>query len=76
VGLVYPWITATDFTANRAAAESRGDDRLRTIQGDTADYVAELILEAVETEAAEVYAANVKRVMESSPADPDHSTSR
>lgn len=65
VGLVYPWITATDFAANRAATESRGDDRLRTIQGDTADDVAELILEAVETEAAEVYAANVKRMVES-----------
>jgi len=76
VGLVYPWITATDFAANRAAAESRGDDRIRTIQGDMADYVAELIREAVETEAVEVYAANVKRMMESGAAGPGHSTSR
>jgi len=70
VGLVYPWIMATDFAANRAAVESRGDDRLRTIQGDTADDVAELIREAVRMEAAEVYAANVKRMMESSTGGP------
>ncbi len=68
VGLVYPYITATDFHVNAAGATPQAMERVRAVQGDTAEYAAGLILEAVQTEAAEVYAANVRRLMESRPA--------
>lgn len=63
VGLVFPGITATDFMANAAAADPASVSRTRTAQADTPEYVATKILEAVQTEAAEVYADSVKRMM-------------
>lgn len=64
VGLVYPGITATDFMKNAAGAEPASVDRVRAAQADTPEYVATKILEAVETEAPEVYADSVTRMMQ------------
>lgn len=65
VGLVYPFVTATAFHSNLAAADPQPATRSRALLADSAEYVAELILEAVRTGAAEVFAASVKRGMES-----------
>ncbi len=63
VGLVHPGITATEFHNNLAQVPDTQQDnnrRSRIMQPDTPEYVAEKILEAVQTEAAEVYADSVK----------------
>jgi NAD(P)-dependent dehydrogenase (short-subunit alcohol dehydrogenase family) len=64
VGLVYPGITATDFMANALDAAPASVARVRMAQADTPESVADKIFEAVQTEAAEVYADSVKRMME------------
>ncbi len=59
VGLVYPGVTATDFVKNAAAGqENMGRHRMMSV--DPPEHVAEKILEAVQTEAAEVYADSIK----------------
>ncbi len=61
LGLVYPGVTATNFYDNLA------EGRLSTPGGatsvDSAESVAEKILEAVETQAAEVYTDNLKKAL-------------
>lgn len=59
VGLVYPGITATDFLKNAASVQMNGERR-GTMSMETPERVAEYILEAIQTEAAEVYADNLK----------------
>ena len=63
VGLVYPGITATDFSANLANGPRTMQNRPGVMPADSAEYVAEKILEAIETEAAEVYADSVKNAL-------------
>jgi short-subunit dehydrogenase len=63
VGLVHPGITATDFQANVASGPLRTQGRPGAMQPDSAEYVAEKILEAIQTEEAEVYADSVKRAI-------------
>ncbi len=57
VGLVFPFVTATKFHNHLAngKASQRSPSRAGTFAMDTPEHVAEKILEAVETEAAEVY---------------------
>jgi short-subunit dehydrogenase len=59
VSLVYPWITATGFQANALSVNTVTSERIQAARGDSAEYVAELIAQAVQSEAAEVYADNV-----------------
>ena len=66
IGLVHPGITATEFHNNLAqVSNERGDSnrRGRIMQPDTPEYVAGKILEAVQTEAAEIYADSVKGLL-------------
>jgi short-subunit dehydrogenase len=61
VSLVYPYATMTDFEANTIKASGEEDEESERHSGggfppDSADYVAQLILEAIETGAAEVFA--------------------
>ena len=68
IGLVHPGITATAFHHNLAQRPDEQEDtnrRARIMQPDTPEYVAEKILEAVQTEAAETYADSVKGFMAS-----------
>ena len=68
IGLVHPGITATSFHHNLAQRPDEQEDtnrRARIMQPDTPEYVAEKILEAVQTEAAETYADSVKGLMAS-----------
>ena len=70
VGLVHPGITATEFHTNLANAQNPGTQwnnnrRPSNMQPDTPEYVAEKILEAIQTEAAETYADSVKGLMAS-----------
>ena len=68
IGLVHPGITATEFHHNLAQRPDEQEDtnrRSRIMQPDTPEYVAEKILEAVQTEAAETYADSVKGLMAS-----------
>jgi short-subunit dehydrogenase len=60
VGLVHPGITATAFHDNLANGPWQNEQRSRVMSADTPESVAEKILEAVNTEAAEVYADNLK----------------
>jgi short-subunit dehydrogenase len=61
VGLMLPGLTATDFHENAARITEPQAARLRAMQGDTPEHVAEKILEAVESEAAEVYADSIRQ---------------
>jgi short-subunit dehydrogenase len=64
VGLVYPGITATDFHNHLAnGVWQRPADRPLRMPMESPEAVAATILEAVETEAAEVYAASLKQRM-------------
>ncbi len=63
VGLVYPGITATDFHTNLANGPRNNQTRPGVMPADSAEYVAEKILEAIQTEAAEVYADSVKKAL-------------
>jgi len=60
VGLMIPGLTATDFVKNAIRLPGATFDRSRLMQVDTAEHVAEKILEAVQTEAAEVYADSIQ----------------
>lgn len=60
VGLVYPGITATNFVQNAMSMHLRPAERQATIPVDPPEHVAEKILEAIQTEAAEVYADSIK----------------
>ncbi len=61
LGLVYPGVTATDFYNN--LAEGRQSAPAGSTSVESAESVAEKILEAVETQAAEVYADNLKKAL-------------
>lgn len=63
VGLVYPGMTATDFSSNLANGPRENQSRPGGMQADSAEYVAEKILETIQSEEAEVYADSVKRAM-------------
>ena len=63
VGLVYPGMTATDFHANLANGPRKTQNRPGAMPIDSPEYVAEKILEAIQTEAAEVYADSVKKAL-------------
>ncbi len=60
VGLVYPGITATDFHHHLANGHTWSAPRGRAGAMDTPEHVAEKILEAVQTQAAEVYTDSLK----------------
>jgi short-subunit dehydrogenase len=66
VGLVYPFITATNFFKNQGTASGQMDDndRQRMMQAEAPEQVAEKIAEAIRTEAAEVYADGLTRFMQ------------
>ncbi len=66
VGLVYPGITATDFHHHLANGHTWSAPRGRTGAMDTPEHVAEKILEAVQTEAAEVYTDSLKALAQRS----------
>ncbi len=58
VGVVYPYITLTNFGKN-TIREPQDENRLQegnSIPGDTAEYVAQKILEGIETGDAEIFA--------------------
>jgi short-subunit dehydrogenase len=61
VGLVYPYITATDFEKNTLKAKPQEQEEEWNPESsglkpaDSAEYVAGKILEAIETEKAEIY---------------------
>ena len=63
VGLVYPGVTATEFHNNLANGRQRTQSRPGVMPADSSEYVAEKILEAIQTEAAEVYADSVKKAL-------------
>lgn len=62
VGLMIPGRTATNFSQNfiQTQANPRPVGTAPAMQMDTAEHVAEKILEAVQTEAAEVYADSIR----------------
>ncbi len=59
VGLVYPGVTATGFVKHAASAPM-SSDRPQVMQVESPEQVAEKIVEAIQTEAAEVYTENLK----------------
>jgi short-subunit dehydrogenase len=61
LGLVYPGVTATNFYANLAEGQQSTPAGATFVE--SAESVAEKILEAVETQAAEVYAENLKKAL-------------
>jgi short-subunit dehydrogenase len=61
LGVVYPGVTATNFY--NSLAEGRQSSPAGSTSVDSAESVAAKILEAVETEAAEVYTDNLKEVL-------------
>ncbi len=63
VGLVYPGMTATDFHTNLANGPRQTQNRPGAMPIDSPEYVAEKILEAISTEAAEVYADSVRKAV-------------
>lgn len=60
VGLVFPGITATDFFKNTISHEMSHSERLKMMPMDTAEAVAEKIVEAIRTEEAEVLVDSLK----------------
>jgi len=60
VGLMLPGITATDFARNAVRMTAGQTEWHRTLPADPPEHVAAKILEAVETEAAEVYADSIR----------------
>ncbi len=61
LGVVYPGVTATDFYTS--LAQGRPSAPAGSTSVDSAESVAEKILEAVETQAAEVYTDNLKKAL-------------
>lgn len=70
IGLVYPGITATEFLHHlpegRAGQETQGRSQTTAMAIESAEQVAKTILEAVETEAAEVSTDNLKPFLQPS----------
>ncbi|MGE5430977.1 MAG: SDR family oxidoreductase [Syntrophomonadaceae bacterium] len=60
IGLVYPGMTATDFFTNTISREMTHSDRMKMMPMDTAEAVAEKIVEALVTEEAEVLVDSLK----------------
>ena len=63
LGLVYPGVTATNFYDNLAGSQQPAAKPAGATSVDSAESVAEKILEAVETQAAEVYTDNLKKAL-------------
>ena len=63
VSQVYPFITATNFGKNRMGAHSEGGPASDYSQGDTPEYVAEIILKSIREGAAEYFANDRLRQM-------------
>lgn len=61
LGVVYPGVTATNFYDNLAAGHQSAPAGATSV--DSAESVAAKILEAVETQAAEVYTDNLKKAL-------------
>ncbi len=61
LGVVYPGVTATNFYTSLAQGQRSNPGGATSV--DSAESVAEKILEAVETQAAEVYADNLKKAL-------------
>ena len=61
LGVVYPGVTATNFYDNLAEGHQSAPAGATPV--DSAESVATKILEAVETQAAEVYADNLKKAL-------------
>ena len=59
-GICENFITATDFARNAVRMTMTQTERHRSLPADPPEHVAEKILEAVETEAAEVYADSIR----------------
>ncbi len=70
IGLVYPGTTATEFNHHlpegRAGQETQRRSQTMAMSIEAASQVARTILEAVETEAAEVYTDNLKPFLQPS----------
>jgi NADP-dependent 3-hydroxy acid dehydrogenase YdfG len=70
IGLVYPGTTATEFNYHlpegRAGQETQRRSQTMAMSIEAASQVARTILEAVETEAAEVYTDNLKPFLQPS----------
>lgn len=60
VGLMLPGLTTTDFHHNAIGIGPERSERYRSMPADTPEHVAAKILEAVETEAAEVFADSIR----------------
>ncbi|GCE31399.1 short-chain dehydrogenase [Dictyobacter alpinus] len=60
VGLVYPGLTETNFHQNAISMQQSTERRQGIMPMETPEQVAEKILEAIQTEAAEVYADSLK----------------
>jgi short-subunit dehydrogenase len=59
VSVVYPYITLTDFEKNtikHIIDDDHGQEDTGQLQGDTAEYVAQLILGGIESGEAEIFA--------------------
>lgn len=63
LGLVYPGVTATNFNSNLAGGHQPDPRQTGAMSVESVESVAETILEAVETQAAEVYAENLKKAL-------------
>jgi short-subunit dehydrogenase len=63
LGLVYPGVTATNFYASLAGSYQSAPRPTGATSVESAESVAEKILEAVETQAAEVYTENLKKAL-------------
>ena len=63
LGLVYPGVTATNFFSNLAESHQPASMPVSTTSVESAESVAEKILEAVDTQAAEVYTDNLKKAL-------------
>ena len=60
VGLMLPGLTATDFHRNAVGLGPERNERYQALAADSPEHVAMKILEAVETEAAEVFADSIR----------------
>lgn len=63
VGIVIPGVTATNFFRNTISNQITSTQRSGHIVADSPEHVADKILEAVNTEAAEVYADSTKPIV-------------
>jgi short-subunit dehydrogenase len=63
LGVVYPGVTATNFFHALAAGRQPVATPVGATDVASAESVAEKILEAVETQVAEVYADNLKKAL-------------